>query len=120
MNNINIYWIVMLDSIKICLLAIILCHTPLIMGSFLKHIETNLEDAKIFLCKCFSSLFILIMIYAFIPSTKNAVLIYILPKIINNEHIQNISTDSLDLIELSLEYLKDKLVENNGINKYVE
>ena len=67
-----------------------------------------------FVCSIFG-LGLSISALTFLPSTKQMAAIYVVPAIVNNEKVQNISNKSLDisnqLLDLTKEYLKDKAKE---------
>lgn len=49
----------------------------------------------------------------FIPSTKQLASMIVLPKIMNNEQIQNTVVNGLDLMELTTKWLKENLKETS-------
>lgn len=62
----------------------------------------------------FTSIFLLVISLfgvTFLPTTKQMAAIIVLPKVLNNEKVQNIGNEALDLtgnlLQLSNEYLKD-------------
>ena len=55
------------------------------------------------ICVIFSTL-----IYTFIPSSKTIAAMYLIPAIVNNEHIQNSTSNALKMLEgLTKEWLED-------------
>jgi hypothetical protein len=50
-----------------------------------------------------------LLMWVFLPSTQTAIEMYLLPKISNNQQIQNIGKDSLDILEHKMDdYLKQE------------
>lgn len=54
-------------------------------------------------------------IAVFVPSSKTIAAMYVLPAIVNNEHIQNSTGNALEALEnLTKEWLKDTVKSNNA------
>ena len=106
-----IYWITRLDNINVILMTFALISGGGLIMSIVGLINTTYaEDEKGILisCKCFRIsapiLFITILFLTFLPTTKEACAIYIVPKIVNNEGIQNIGKEFYDL---ALDWMKE-------------
>ena len=79
--------------------------------------ELNDRKAKAFLRRAMSSFILAILMFVtalLIPSTKQAATIWLLPKVVNNEHVQNISHDTLKLVESEIHKLLEKSVKAQG------
>jgi hypothetical protein len=60
--------------------------------------------------KCTVSLILLCTLSTFIPSTKEAIAIYAIPKIANNEKLQIITKNGAELISLKLKEWIDEMM----------
>jgi len=57
-------------------------------------------------------------IAVFVPSSKTIAAMYVLPAIVNNEHIQNSTGNALEALEnLTKEWLKDTVKSNDSNHK---
>lgn len=55
--------------------------------------------------------------FIFIPTTKEACAIYGIPKILNNPQIQELGHKTIDVVDIGLDTIKERLTENkNGNN----
>ena len=52
-----------------------------------------------------------------VPSRKEAAAIWAVPKVVNNQQVQSIGTNTLNLAEMGLEYLQQLLTEKKGNKK---
>lgn len=105
----EMYWLLKLDSIRFLFFmgAAVLCVFGSVVSGFLSD-TSDLPGKKIFIgwtmslaTGCFFLIFAV-----FIPSTKQLASIVVLPKIINNEQVQEIPERLLDLGLSWLEELK--------------
>lgn len=79
------------------------------IGWFIWAMEDSDAPAAIKALKITVPTFMLFfLLFALTPSTKQAAAIYLIPKVINNESVQNISTNTLKILE---EYTADLLKE---------
>lgn len=98
-----IYWITRLDAIQILfIVATMLCG----MGVLVSMAFYDLEEWKP--GKVWARRFLLIAIIpalglVFVPSTKEAAAIYLIPKIANNEQVQKVPEQALRLLNAKLE-----------------
>lgn len=68
----------------------------------------------------FSSIFMMSLLgFTLIPSTKQAIVIYTLPKLINNEQL-NVTVNGIDLMKLTTEWLKEQTDENKNKQQGIE
>lgn len=124
----QMYILLMLDKIvkisghSVVILLFIL--VPLIV--FVIGNELNYEDSGkcVKLAKILGVAFLLsLFTYMFCPTTKQAAAIILVPKVINNEKIQDIGSNTLNvadnLLKLSNEYIKNLYEKNNdeGVEK---
>lgn len=108
----ELYWILRLDTISaaFCILAsaLVIISTLVTMCTINHDIDFNWGTVLLILFTLFFGLGAV-----FIPNTKQAAAIYILPRIINNEKIQNIGNNALDttntLLELTQKYLSEQI-----------
>jgi hypothetical protein len=57
--------------------------------------------------------FIGTLLYTFLPTTEQAAVIYLVPKIVNNEQIQNITGDGLEVLQLHIKRYLEELKTAN-------
>jgi predicted MFS family arabinose efflux permease len=97
-TTMQMYWLVMLDNITSCLVAIvIICGTFFILGAPILGV---LEKEKLFPSIARKFLVVMaasILVLAFTPSTKQMAAIMIVPKIANSEKVQTIGNKVYDL-----------------------
>jgi MFS family permease len=110
----TVYWITRLDNIHVAAICILV---PLvIIGGVTATIASVERDLgwlsdkfwrKVFLWGV-SVLIFLSLCIALVPTTKEAIAIYALPKIVNNEKVQQIPENAVYLINRQMEaWLKD-------------
>lgn len=119
-----IYWITRLDqfnaltgcaSLFIFIIAIVL-----MIAVFVEAESGNDKNYRIVLKGFKISLFVLAifsLIHTFIPATKEACAMYVIPKIVNNEKVENISKEFYDLALDWMKELHPKSVQNKGKSK---
>lgn len=122
MTGSELYWILILD--KILFLAEGFCvFTAFIsliyLGCFIAYavhcINVNYNNEQFIFPRschiigiiCICVFMVTVVVSTLLPTTKQMVLIKVLPRIIDNEQVQNIGQTGLDLVEQSLEYLKE-------------
>lgn len=118
-TSFQLYLILMLDGVRIVTttIAIILAVVTFIFGGL--SIDDNMTEedhrhARKRL-KYLVPVFILSLSAAvFIPNTKQAATIFLVPKVLNNEKVQDIGQNGLDLannlLKLSNEYIEKNLI----------
>ena len=117
----QMYLLLMLDSICVvtAIITIVLALITFIFGIMSVAGDVNEEDQKYarkFL-KYLVPIFVLSLLSAvFIPNTKQAATIFLVPKVLNNEKIQDIGQNGLDLANNLLK-LSNEYIENNLITK---
>lgn len=115
----QMYLLLMLDSVCVvtAIITIVLAFITFIIGVMSVANDVNEEDQKYarkFL-KYLVPVFMLSLSAAvFIPNTKQAATIFLLPKVLNNEKVQDIGQNGLDLannlLKLSNEYIEKNLI----------
>lgn len=79
------------------------------MGWFIWAMESCEAPSAVKIIKrALPACILLSFLYAITPTTKQAAAIYLIPKVVNNESVQNISNNTLKLLE---EYTSDLLRE---------
>lgn len=107
------FLIVILDNIKHCLI-ILSCLSFLFSIACLfisKDSSTTIDEEEWLIkwSKKIAVLFcILVILATIVPNTKQMLQIIIIPKIVNNEQIQNLSTDAIQAISLLINGVKDE------------
>lgn len=110
-----VYWIVMLDKISgaFVLFAVIFGFLLFLFTAFILteeeefpwHYPMWIVLELFFICGA-----------VFIPNTKQMATIYLLPKVVNNEKIQNIGERTLDtgdkILQLMQQYITEKMTNN--------
>lgn len=125
MSGFLLYLILLLDNLSVFLttFAVILSVSFVISVVFyLIHFLMALaEDELDDFYECYNKLYFKVcvilvieliifwLLYIFVPDTKQAVIIYVLPKLAENENIKDIGNLSIDLLEQSVQYFIDKL-----------
>lgn len=105
----QVYWITRLDGINEFLIIMAFILFLVLVGII---ISRNIDDKKIWDKTTFKLSFIAIILFflaVFIPTTKEMVTIYMLPKIANSQMVQELPDDMKNLKLMALEYLKDQL-----------
>ena len=70
------------------------------------------DDAKLFkqiVKKCFPIFVVCLLLWVFVPSKKDAAMIYIIPKMAQSETFNAISKETPEITKLALEALKETL-----------
>ena len=122
-NSTTIYWVLILDNIKLVIPSIVGILTFLFLFASIIFIINRCMDIKErFHCPKFfywlfpllTILFLIISISTvFIPSTKQMAAIIIASKIINSDFVQkDLPKETKELYELTKEYFKQKVKEN--------
>ena len=103
----TIYWVTRADNFQTFFIVL----SSILIFSGLFVLVVNLTESKslnywLLICPLLG--LFLFFVACFIPSTKVLAAMYILPKVVNNEQIQQIPTKLLDLTNEWLEELKPK------------
>ena len=120
----NIYWITRLDSIKDTMIGIIIVLGILLFFLIIALVgeaftQNTADEAQSYfrLAKyCALSFLVpvfLIVVYPFIPTTKEACMMYAVPKLTNSECIKALQGDAKELYTLGIERLKEELSIKN-------
>jgi len=113
----DVYWITRLDDIQILFAIMIIA---LIMVGVVGGVATvagNLWDEDCWPCvkklwkRGIVSFFVICLFSIFIPSTKTAVAIYIIPKIASNEQVQKLPDNAMKFINGKFEEWINGMVE---------
>lgn len=118
----QMYILLMLDNIvkisEASVIILLFISIPLIV--FIVGNELNNEDSGkcVKLAKILGVAFLLsLFTYMFCPTTKQAAAIILVPKVLNNEKIQDIGSNTLNvadnLLKLSNEYIKNLYKKNS-------
>ena len=79
---------------------------------------SEVKQAKIALKITIPTMILCGLIATFVPSSKTIAAMYVLPAIINNEHIQNSTGNALEALEnLTKEWLKDTVKSKDSNHK---
>lgn len=97
--------IVMLASVLACIFALIVTASC--------NCEEE-ESAKKFMKKAASCFLIALGLFTVVPNSKTIAAMYLVPAVVNNEHLQNSAGNALGLLEeLTKKWLKD-MVKQKG------
>lgn len=114
MSHQLIYWITRLDSIRALSKAFLVISLFAFLVCVIIYFAT-LGDKKPFPIQYamkIASIFLLIsaLMLVFVPSSKEAAAIYLLPKVVNNEEVQKIPNNAVKLLNAKMEeWMDDKL-----------
>jgi predicted ferric reductase len=99
----DIYWITRLDNICAFLTIVLMMFiTAICIMKFI--LEINFDKIKMkYKIGAYVLITIIGFLLIFIPNTKEAVAIYLIPKIINNEQIQKLPDNTTKLLNAKLE-----------------
>jgi hypothetical protein len=123
----DVYWLTRLDAIKgiftaIGILSIIASMVFLVVGACIRD-SWSIDDERIAYEKKTSmkwimraipsgiAAFIFISMSVLCPTTKEAAVIYILPKVVNNEQVQNIPAKGLKILEAKFDEWLDGMTK---------
>jgi len=115
----QIYWFTRLDIIR-CMAFIFAFFGSIavVIAGFVSAVTNNPseEDDHIAATRIFkwSLPFFIFGIFtlSFVPSTKEVAAIWAIPKVINNPQVQSIGTNTLNIAEIGVQYLRDKIKDN--------
>lgn len=115
----QMYLLLMLDGICVvtAIITIVLAFITFIIGVMSVASDVNEEDQKCarkFLKYLVPVFMLSLSASVFIPNTKQAATIFLVPKVLNNEKVQDIGQNGLDLannlLKLSNEYIEKNLI----------
>ena len=94
------------------LISVLVCAAALV-ASTTCNIEEE-KDAKRLLARGALSFLIALGLFALVPNSKTIAAMYLVPAVVNNEHLQNSAGNALGLLEeLTKKWLKD-MVKQKG------
>ena len=112
-----VYWITRLDALKIvlavCAVACVVIGIVCLIGLMSSAIDEDGEKAKRWGKQSIWPivLFLVFLLFdAFLPSTKEACAIYLIPKVVNNEEVQKVPQNALKLLNAKLEEWIDEQI----------
>ena len=115
----QMYLLLMLDNICVvtAIITVVLAFITIVFGAMIVPNELNEEECKYTkkLLKYIILVFLLsLSASVFIPNTQQAATIFLVPKVLNNEKVQDIGQNGLDLannlLKLSNEYIEKNLI----------
>lgn len=108
MSGWMIYLITRLDSVQsLCLMAVAIL-IPTCIGFIWVWFDLEEEWLTKWAMRCAIGVVFSLAILTLLPSSKEAVAIYLIPKIVNNEKVANVPDRMMDLLNLKLdEWMKD-------------
>ena len=119
-----LYWIFRLDNINemfgvMTVLSVLCCAIFAFMyGEAKSNNDKELIGiARFWLHRCILLIILGLVGFVFIPTTKEACAICGIPKILNNPQIQELGRKTIDVVDIGLDTIKERLTENkNGNN----
>ena len=113
MSELLIYLMFLADSLgAVFLMGMVLC-SIVVLALCVYNMNENSPDRWEY-TKAIKNAFITGVIFMlmamFTPSTKQCAIIWALPKIVNNEQVQELPKEALEIIGLKLEDIKDELL----------
>ena len=112
----QIYWFTRLDMIQGVGIVFILLG---VIVSFISGLITLVTDpqreksdhvaARTIFRWSFPMFIFGVIIACFVPNSKEAAAIWAIPKVINNPQVQSIGTNTLNIAEIGIKYLRDKI-----------
>ena len=122
-SPITLYWIFRLDNINemfgvVTVLSVICCAIFAFMyhGGKLDDVDEYVAIGKSGLRWCIPLIIIGFAGFMFIPTTKEACAICGIPKILNNPQIQELGRKTIDVVDIGLNTIKERLTENKNGN----
>lgn len=126
-SPITLYWIFRLDNINemfgvMTVISMLCCAVLAFMyGEAKSNNDKELIGiARFWLHRCILLIILGLVGFMFIPTTKEACAIYGIPKVLNNPQIQELGRKTIDVVDIGLDTIKERLTEdkngNNGNN----
>lgn len=110
------FLIVILDNIKHCLIILSCVSFLFSLACFLISKDSSTVDEEEWLIKWSKKIAILfcilITLATIVPNTKQMLATLIIPKIVNNEQIQNLSADAIQAISLLINGVENEPTNN--------
>jgi hypothetical protein len=117
----TIYWFIVIGNISsVCTIFLVILTLALIIAVIFYVMITfdgygpdkDKDMIRSIIVKILISWSILLILSIFTPSTKDIAAIYLMPKIVNNEHVKNLPDKTLTILEKKLdEWIKDQTEE---------
>lgn len=105
----TIYWIQRLDEIN-CMCAITLLVLVFIaVFTGVAYYCDNIDRAGKIFKRSIIGVVLCVCALVFVPSTKQAAVMYVVPAIANNKNMQQVIKDVPELLELSTDWLKETI-----------
>jgi len=114
MNGWLIYWITRLDALQAGFIVTLVVGTILSIVMSIAFFSEGWEPGKMWLKRFVSIAITAGLLLVFLPSTKEAVAIYLIPKIANNEQVQKVPEQALRMLNAKLEQWIDDQTETNA------
>ena len=109
MTTFDVYLFTRLDGLVVTawLIFVLLCIVAIVM--FIGWVGDDLREETIqkYVPKLIISLIVSLLISIAIPTTKDAAIIYVLPKIVNNEDVQKLPSEIVQLARKKLAELME-------------
>jgi len=111
----SMYWILMLDNIRI-VLWILISISIVIMGAYAsQYAEKKVEETPTCIALVVSCSFMILIISSvslmLCPTTKQATIIYATPKILTEKNVTEFTGETKELYNLGKQYLKEALTK---------
>jgi energy-coupling factor transporter transmembrane protein EcfT len=111
----SIYWILMLDNIRI-VLWILISISIVIMGAYAsQYAEKKVEETPTCIALVVSCSFMILIISSvslmLCPTTKQATIIYATPKILTEKNVTEFTGETKELYNLGKQYIKEALIK---------
>lgn len=104
------YLFAILPNINILLTALLIVGVIVIFIAFIATVEIDMEDEGLRFVKfMFYVEVVLCLMHTFLPSQKQLAFIIAAPYIIENQQLQEAGKNSVEIIKLGTEYVKDVL-----------
>ena len=113
----DVYWVTRLDSIKAALHVIIVCFGLVGASGLLFYAMSSEKVAGRFAACCLPAAAVLLLAQSFIPSTRAAAAMVVLPAIVNSEAVQTLPAELTALAKEWMQELRPAKKENQNGNR---
>jgi hypothetical protein len=114
----DVYWITRLDAIGIVLGIFVTIFTVLSIFAWIPTITDDfVPEIKRFYKLAVVVLIVSLLGFAFIPSTKEAAAIYMIPKIVNNEQVQKLPDNAMKFLNGKFEEWINDMADKKKADK---
>lgn len=115
----TIYWILKLDNLRdVCLIVGTLSGFTTVISFIVWQCAVSADDnIKVPRSTClraFAVFMLCVVVGTLLPSTKQMAMIKIIPRLVNNEIVNNLPKDSNDLYRLGIEAIKEQLTRKDN------